>query len=45
MFQIKFVDEIKTHLSRLITFFFSENRAIYEILNYLLTHSMEQSPS
>jgi len=32
MFQAKIVEEIKTHILRSVTFFFSENRFVYEIM-------------
>jgi hypothetical protein len=33
MFQIKFVQKIKTYILRSVTFFSPENRAIYEIMS------------
>ena len=32
MFQTKVVDKIKSHVLRLVTFFFAESRAIYQIM-------------
>jgi hypothetical protein len=32
MFQTKVVEKIKTHILSAITFFFVENRAVYEIM-------------
>ena len=32
MFRIKVVEKIKTHILCLVTFFFFENRAVYEIM-------------
>jgi len=32
MFRTNFVEEIKTHILYSVTFFFSENRVVYEIM-------------
>jgi hypothetical protein len=32
MFQTEFVEKIKTHILCSVTFFFLENRAVYEIM-------------
>ena len=35
MFQTDAVDEIKTHISCSVTFFSPDNRAVYEIMNFI----------